>query len=219
MERAPGWFFTAARAFGSKLKESGLIKVKKAEPITRDLRAIQHRSAHDRWEQAAPPRVQSSRAAGRCRSAFSKIPAHSSNARLEDGRKMGAGSNQPGCSNRISTSPDHRCVVIAAIATCAWGTNAADAAKGIADFRFDFANQYQVIEITDAVVARAMALIESHKLRGYDGVQLAAALELNDNLVHRTSYCCCVVANSGLGRWRHKPMAPAEGLAVEDPQT
>src|SRR6266446_5631640 len=46
-----------------------------------------------------------------------------------------------------------------------------DAARFISDFRLDFASQYQIIEITAPVVARAMGLIESHKLRGYDGVQ------------------------------------------------
>ena len=59
----------------------------------------------------------------------------------------------------------------------------ADAKRGIADFRLDFAKQYQIVEITDAVVGRTMGLIENHKLKGYDGVQLAAAMEINDQLL------------------------------------
>lgn len=36
--------------------------------------------------------------------------------------------------------------------------------------------QYSLVEVTDAVVHRAGALAERHKLRGYDAVQIAAAL-------------------------------------------
>jgi len=99
-------------------------------------------------------------------------------------------------------------------------TSLANATKGIADFKFDFANQYQVIEITDAVITRAMALIELHKLRGYDGVQLASALEVND-----------LILSTGLSAVGVSPLtlasadgeinlaAPAEGLNVENPHT
>jgi predicted nucleic acid-binding protein len=38
--------------------------------------------------------------------------------------------------------------------------------------------QYSLVEVTDAVVRRAGTLAERHKLRGYDAVQLAAALDL-----------------------------------------
>ena len=38
--------------------------------------------------------------------------------------------------------------------------------------------QYSIVEITEAVVRRAGALAERHKLRGYDAVQLAAALDV-----------------------------------------
>ena len=37
---------------------------------------------------------------------------------------------------------------------------------------------YSIVEITDAVVRRAGTLAERHKLRGYDAVQLAAALDV-----------------------------------------
>jgi predicted nucleic acid-binding protein len=37
-------------------------------------------------------------------------------------------------------------------------------------------HQYRVIEITPAVITQAMQLAETHGLRGYDAVQLAAAL-------------------------------------------
>jgi predicted nucleic acid-binding protein len=49
----------------------------------------------------------------------------------------------------------------------------------LADVRADFAAGYQVIEIAAALITRAEALAEQHALRGYDAVQLAAALEVN----------------------------------------
>src|SRR5688572_31978513 len=56
------------------------------------------------------------------------------------------------------------------------GISAADAATAIGQFRYDFANQYHVIEITAGLVGSAMTLAEAHALRGYDAIQLAAAL-------------------------------------------
>jgi len=86
-------------------------------------------------------------------------------------------------------SPDHELYiasiagaeVIAAIArrVPAKSLPAAVARSVIAAFRADFANAYSVISISDAVIARAMHLAEQHHLRGYDAVQLAAALELH----------------------------------------
>jgi hypothetical protein len=40
-----------------------------------------------------------------------------------------------------------------------------DTAKAIADFRIDLANQYRLIELTSALVSRAMTLAEMHALR------------------------------------------------------
>lgn len=39
---------------------------------------------------------------------------------------------------------------------------------------------YNVVDVSDPVVRRAGALTERHALRGYDAVQLAAALDLRD---------------------------------------
>src|SRR5947209_8156970 len=65
-----------------------------------------------------------------------------------------------------------------------------------------------------------MALIESHTLRGYDGVQLAAALELNDLIssvgmpVAVGSTLTLVSADDDLNL-----AAVAEGLTLEDPRS
>lgn len=46
-----------------------------------------------------------------------------------------------------------------------------------AQFKRDLADDYQVVEVTESVVDIAMRLAEQYALRGYDAVQLAAALE------------------------------------------
>lgn len=55
----------------------------------------------------------------------------------------------------------------------------ADAHAAIADFKFDFSNQYEVFEIKGPIVTNAMTLVENYQLRAYDAVQLAVALEIN----------------------------------------
>lgn len=102
--------------------------------------------------------------------------------------------------------------------------SAAEAARFIADFRHDFARQYLPIEVTGAVVAHAMNLIESHPLKGYDAVQLATALVVSGHLaalgaatprgaVTSPSFMLTfVTADNALYR-----AAIAEGLVVENP--
>ena len=51
-----------------------------------------------------------------------------------------------------------------------------DATRVIQEFRYDLSHQYRVVEITAVVITQAMALAQMHALRGYDAVQLAAAL-------------------------------------------
>lgn len=47
-------------------------------------------------------------------------------------------------------------------------------------FLVDFRSQYRALEITSALINGAMLLALNFALRGYDAVQLAAALEIND---------------------------------------
>jgi predicted nucleic acid-binding protein len=49
--------------------------------------------------------------------------------------------------------------------------------RNLSDFKNDFQSQYQLISVNSTVVNRAMDLAESHRLRGYDAIQLAAAVE------------------------------------------
>lgn len=62
------------------------------------------------------------------------------------------------------------------------GLSATGAMKAIADFRQDFANEYPLVELTPTLIESAAGLAETHALRAYDAVQLAAALAINTEL-------------------------------------
>jgi len=90
-----------------------------------------------------------------------------------------------------------------------------DATAARAAFRAHLDVEYKIIEVTEALVNRAMALAETSGLRGYDAVQLAAALEVH------TSYrvvglppITLISADAELNT-----AATAQGLTVEDPNT
>ncbi len=53
------------------------------------------------------------------------------------------------------------------------------AVRAAADFKADWQQQYQLVEISATVTDTAMRLAEAHGLRGYDAVHLAAAVELH----------------------------------------
>ena len=90
-----------------------------------------------------------------------------------------------------------------------------DAAAALTAFQADFARAYFLIDVTAAVVEEAMNLAERHGLRGYDSVQLAAALELRVQcLLSGLPAPLFVAADTELNA-----AARAEGLAVEDPNT
>jgi predicted nucleic acid-binding protein len=97
-------------------------------------------------------------------------------------------------------------------------TTQAEAVRVIAGFRSDFTTLFQIVEITDVVVNRAMTLIENNKLTGYDGIQLATAMEIDDDLLALglpaigTPALTMVSADKDLNI-----AAGAEGLIVEDP--
>jgi len=91
--------------------------------------------------------------------------------------------------------------------------NVTDATLALTQFRMDFDSEYQVIEITPALLTRAMSLAETHALRAYDAVQLAAASAVNDfctaaGLPSLTLISADAALNSA---------ATAEGLIVDDP--
>jgi predicted nucleic acid-binding protein len=105
--------------------------------------------------------------------------------------------------------------VIAALArrTRTGGLAPSAAQSVMATFRSDFVVSYFVSELTAALVERAMDLAQTYGLRGYDAVQLAAAVDVN---AERRRYgllpVTLISADSDLNQ-----AASAEGLAVENP--
>lgn len=85
----------------------------------------------------------------------------------------------------------------------------------IEQFRNDFSREYFRVGITPGLIARAMSLAETRALRGYDALQLAAVLELNDRRSMLSVPALLLVsADDALNA-----AAMAEGLTVDNPNT
>ena len=82
-----------------------------------------------------------------------------------------------------------------------------------AEFRQDLVGQYRLLELSPVLLTRAMALAELHALRGYDAVQLAAALHIQVRRLKRgLTPLTLISADAELNT-----AAAAEGLPVDDP--
>lgn len=80
-------------------------------------------------------------------------------------------------------------------------------------FKADFHNYYQIVEVTEPLIDTAMALAEKHNLRGYDSVQLASVVTLQSiraalSLPPITFVCADDQLNAA---------ATSESLIVENP--
>ena len=95
------------------------------------------------------------------------------------------------------------------------GDIAADAlAATLTQFRQEFTTLYRIVEITSALLSDAMRLAESRAVRGYDAVQLAAALRVHSECTALGLSATLVSADGDLNG-----AAVAEGLAVANPNT
>jgi len=80
-------------------------------------------------------------------------------------------------------------------------------------FQHHFQRQYTLLRVTKDVIQRAMVLIHAHPLRGFDAIQLATALILEDHLKRSglpgITFVCAdkTLCNA----------AKAEGLTTENP--
>ena len=82
-------------------------------------------------------------------------------------------------------------------------------------FRQHLAGRYTVIELTPVLVTDAMRLANTHALRAYDAVQLAAALEINRKEQDAGfSPVALISADQTLNT-----AAAAEGIPVDDPRS
>ncbi|MGC8643812.1 MAG: type II toxin-antitoxin system VapC family toxin [Isosphaeraceae bacterium] len=85
----------------------------------------------------------------------------------------------------------------------------------VAQFRHDAAHQYNILEITPALLTDAERLAEAHGLRAYDAVQLAATIELHHaRSTAGLSRVTFISADQELNA-----AATAEALTVDDPTT
>jgi predicted nucleic acid-binding protein len=80
-------------------------------------------------------------------------------------------------------------------------------------FEFDLHTQYQVVEISPALVHEAMMFSKKHGLRGYDAVQLAALFSVHQTLSREQLSLPTLIASD------HDLLtaAIAEGFDVDDP--
>ncbi len=92
-------------------------------------------------------------------------------------------------------------------------TTPAEADVALSEIEADFAGDYFLLEVSLARVREAMILARTHGLRGYDAVQLAAALFLRDQCrALGQPDPIIITADVELAA-----AAMAEGLTVDDP--
>lgn len=63
------------------------------------------------------------------------------------------------------------------------GLSAVDYTGALQDLDYDFAQEYMLVTIDLSLVELAVQLTKRQKLRGYDAIQLAAALTANDLII------------------------------------
>ena len=91
--------------------------------------------------------------------------------------------------------------------------SADQAAKALRRLRRDFLRRFTHIAINEDVIVGALRLAETYGLRGYDAVQLSAALGANDERLGRGLLPLILVsADMELNN-----AAQAEGLTIENP--
>jgi predicted nucleic acid-binding protein len=93
------------------------------------------------------------------------------------------------------------------------GLSQAHYTQALQDLAYDCAHQYLMVEIDQTLVDLAVDLTQRHKLRGYDAVQLAAALTLHGLLTQAAVVpLMFVAADDDL-----LEAAEGEGLATDNP--
>jgi hypothetical protein len=73
-------------------------------------------------------------------------------------------------------------------------------------------NQYLVLSLSSAIITRALSLHETYRLRAYDSIQLASALELNTRLATTSQTLTFIAADVRLLQ-----SAVSAGLQTDNP--
>lgn len=134
----------------------------------------------------------------------------------EDGTAWMLGLIRPSAGNVIYAARITYVETTAAIARKRRSTHLSPLAAGraLARVRRDFAHRFIITEVSPLVCERAALLADKYYLRGYDAVQLAAALETQDERVRmRLSPLVFVTADKDL-----LSAAPVEGLLTDNPE-
>jgi predicted nucleic acid-binding protein len=97
----------------------------------------------------------------------------------EQGTAWLTGITDPAAGNRVYVAAITGAEVIAALARKRRGQHLStnDAATAMTRFRHDYENEFLIVEVAAALIGSAMSLADTHSLRGYDAVQLAAAIQ------------------------------------------
>ncbi len=91
--------------------------------------------------------------------------------------------------------------------------SANDAKAASQQFRYDFANDFRVIKVETILINNAVNLAETYCLRGYDAVQLSAAIKISKQISSlKLGSLVFVSADNELNT-----AANAKGLTVENP--
>jgi len=90
---------------------------------------------------------------------------------------------------------------------------ASDAGAALAVFRNQFRSRFKAFRTSDTVVDRAMNLAETHKLRGYDAIQLSSALLIEERMTSQGVGPLTLISADG----ELNQAAQAEGLLTDDP--
>lgn len=90
-----------------------------------------------------------------------------------------------------------------------------EASAALVQLRQDVAANYIILGVSRNLCQSAVALVETHELRAYDALQLAAAAEL-EQVRNASGLSSMTIVSSDLGL---NAAASARGLGVEDPNT
>lgn len=134
---------------------------------------------------------------------------------VETGSKWVIGQLKPSANNLIFIAPITGVEVVSAIARRRKGLTITqtNAQKAIFRFQRDFRRRFVKNNLTPHLIEDAMRLADKYELRGYDAVQLAAAVEFNRlRRNNGLSPIIFISADNNLNL-----AAQAEGLKVDNP--
>ena len=133
----------------------------------------------------------------------------------ETGSTWVAAMCHPSAGNTVATARIAKAEAAAAFASKhrGGGLSQTHYAESLRDLDYDFAHQYLLVNVDQPLVDLAVDLTKRQKLRGYDAVQLAAALTLNNVLAQaQLPPLTFVAADNDL-----LDAAQGEGLITDNP--